>query len=411
MAQSLAAHYGMLLGLDSSWEVADVNLELEAKRVTIRLGFVGRRVTCPGCGESCSKADHAPERTWRHLDTMQFETILVARVPRADCKACGVKTGEVPWAGKSSPFTWMFEAFALSILEASRCVEAARQVLRLSWDATHRIMKRGVERGLLDRDLGKVKKIGIDEKSFMRGQSYVTCLADLEQVRVIDVVEGRKQEDAQRLLDALPESLRGEIQAVAMDMWPAFINAVGEKLPEAEVVFDRFHVSKHMGEAVDAVRRSEHKQLAKTGDTRLVGTRYDWLRAESSISSGKREEFDALKQSELKTARAWAIKELLKAFWECPSEGFAETHFDRWYNWAIRSRLGPVKKVARMLKKHLDGLLAYFRHWITNAATEGLNSKIQQIKAAARGFRNFEHYRIRILFFCGRLVMRPKPAH
>jgi transposase len=156
----LAAHYGMLLGLDESWVVADVNLELEAKRVTIRLDFIGKRVTCPGCGESCSKADHAPERSWRHLDTMQFETVLAARVPRADCKACGVKTAEVPWAGKSSPFTWMFEAFALAILEASRCVEAARKVLRLSWDATHRIMKRGVERGLLDRDLSKVNKWG-----------------------------------------------------------------------------------------------------------------------------------------------------------------------------------------------------------------------------------------------------------
>ena len=312
----MAAHYGMLLGLDESWEVVDVNLELEAKRVTIQLGFIGKRVTCPGCGEPCSKADHAPERTWRHLDTMQFETILVARVPRAGCKACGVKTAEVPWAGKHSPFTWMFEAFALSILEASRCVEAARQVLRLSWDATHRIMKRGVERGLLDRDLTKVSRVGIDEKSFLRGQSYVTCLADLEQVRVIDVVEGRKQEDAARLLDSLPEEVRKGVQAVAMDMWPAFINAVGEKLPDAEVVFDRFHVSKHMGEAVDAVRRSEHKQLLKTGDTRLVGSRYNWLRAEQSIRSDKREEFDALKQSELKTARAWAIKELLKAFWE-----------------------------------------------------------------------------------------------
>ena len=411
MAQSLAAHYGMLLGLDESWKVADVNLELETKRVTIHLDFIGKRVTCPCCGEACSKADHAPERTWRHLDTMQFETILVARVPRADCKSCGVKTVDVPWAGKNSPFTWMFEAFALSILEASRRVYAARKVLGLSWDATHRIMKRGVERGLLDRDLTRVKKVGIDEKSFLRGQSYVTCLADLEQVRVIDVVEGRKEEDAVRLLESLPEPVRKVIEAVAMDMWPAFIKAARENLPGAEVVFDRFHVSQHMGDAVDNVRRSEHKQLIKTGDTRLVGSRYDWLRGETSIRSDKRESFDALKASELKTARAWTIKELLKAFWECPSEGFAETHFDRWYGWAIRSRLGPVKKVARMLKKHLHGLLAYFRHWITNAATEGLNSKIQTIKAAARGFRNFEHYRIRILFFCGRLVMRPKTAH
>lgn len=146
-----------------------------------------------------------------------------------------------------------------------------------------------------------------------------------------------------------------------MDMWPAFINAVGETLPDAELVFDRFHVSKPMGDAVNMVRRGEHKELIKTGDTRLVGSRFDWLRSEETIRPDKREDFDALKASELKTARAWAIKELLKAFWECPSEGFAETHFHRWYHWAIRSHLAPVKKVARMLKKHLAGLLSYFR--------------------------------------------------
>jgi len=193
MAQSLAGHYGMLLGLDDSWKVGDVKLELEAKRVTIHLGFTAKRVTCPCCEASCTKADHAPERTWRHLDTMQFETVLVARVPRADCKVCGVKTPEVPWAGKHSAFTWMFEAFALMILEASRCVEAARLVLRLSWDAVHRIMHRGVARGLIDRDLSTVAKVGMDEKSFLRGQSYVTTLCDLEKVRVIEVVEGRKE--------------------------------------------------------------------------------------------------------------------------------------------------------------------------------------------------------------------------
>lgn len=262
---------------------------------------------------------------------------------------------------------------------------------------THRIMKRGVERGLLDRDLSKVKKVGIDEKSFLRGQSYVSCLTELEQVRVIGVVVGRKQEDAVRLLEAMPGPVRKEIAAVAMDMWPDFINAVGETLPDAEVVFDRCHVSKHMGDAVNMVRRGEHRELIKTGDKRLVGSRFDWLRSEETIRPDKREEFDALKASDLKTARAWAIEELLKAFRECPSEGFAETHFHSWYKRAVRSRLAPVKKVSRMLKKHLEGLLAYFRHWITNAA--------------ARGFRNFNHYRIRILFFCGRLVMRPKTAH
>ena len=411
MEQSLTAHYALLLGLNDAWKVSEVKLQMEANRVEIRLEHTGRTLVCPECGAACSRHDLAPERTWRHLDTMQFETVLTARVPRADCKACGVKTCEVPWAGKHSPFTWLFEAFAVEVLKASRCVEAARKVLRLSWSGTHKIIRRGVERGLVRRDLSQVKRVGIDEKSFLRGQSYITSLCDLEGTRVLEVIEGRKEENACGLLRSLPESTRSRIEAIAMDMWPAFISAAGKELPGAEVVFDRFHVSKHMGEAVDAVRRSEHKQLVREGDKRLAGSRYHWLRREETIREDKREEFAALKESGLKTARAWAIKELLREFWECRNEAFAETHFERWYAWAVRCRLAPVAKVARMLKKHLGGLLAYFRHRITNAATEGLNSKIQAIKSAARGFRKFENYRLRILFFCGRLDLRPEAAH
>ena len=411
MEQSLTAHYAMLLGLDSSWKVSSVKLEMQDKRVQIRLEHTGASLVCPQCAGSCTRADFAPERTWRHLDTMQFETVLSARVPRADCKACGVKTCTVPWAGKHSPFTWLFECFALEILAASRCVEAARKVLRLSWTGTHKIMERGVARGIKRRDLSTVKKVGIDEKSFLRGQSYISSLCDLEGTRVLEVVEGRKEQNARELIRAMPQEVRGRIEAIAMDMWPAFIAAAGEELPQAEVVFDRFHVSKHMGDAVDAVRRGEHKELLKQGDMRLKGTRYHWLKREDHLTEGTRAAFDELKESELKTSRAWAIKELLREFWECRNEGFAETHFERWYGWAIRSRLAPVKRVARMLKKHLAGLLSYFRHRISNAAAEGLNSKIQSIKAAARGFRKFANYRTRILFYCGRLDLRPEATH
>lgn len=407
----MSAHYAMLLGLDDAWKVSDVKLELEAKRVVIRLEHTGGALVCPECGGSCARHDLAPERTWRHLDTMNFETVLTARAPRANCGDCGVKTCAVPWAGKHSPFTWLFEAFAVEVLKASRCVEAAGKVLRLSWSGTHKIIERAVARGISRRDLTRVKRVGIDEKSFRRGQSYIASLCDLDGTRVLEVVEGRKEEDARDLLKSLPEEVRGQIEAIAMDMWPAFIGAAGKELPEAEVVFDRFHVSKHMGEAVDAVRRSEHKELVRQGDKRLSGSRYNWLRREETIHEDKKEAFTALKESGLKTARAWAIKELLREFWECRNEAFAECHFKRWYDWAVRCRLAPVAKVARMLKRHLPGLLAYFRHRITNAATEGLNSKIQAIKSAARGFRKFENYRLRILFFCGRLDLRPEAAH
>ena len=407
----MKSHYALLLGLDKNWKVESVELNLEGGKVSVRMKHVAKRLVCPCCGAAVGRADFAPERTWRHLDTMQFETELRARVPRGKCGQCGVKTVEVPWAGKNSPFTWLFEDFALEVLKAASSVKAAGELLGLSWNATQRIMKRGVDRGMERRDLSGVRRVGIDEKSFLRGQSYISCLCDLDDPKIIEVVKGRKKEDAEALLDTLPEEIRGEIEAVAMDMWPAFVSAVEEKLPGAEIVFDRFHVSSHMGEAVDAVRRDEHRKLMENKDERLKGSRYNWLRREENIKEEKREEFEGLKNSGLKTARAWAIKELLIEFWECRNEGFGEDFFKRWYAWAIRSRLEPVKKVAKMLKKHLDGLMAFFRHRITNAASEGFNSKIQSIKAAARGFRNYEHYRTRILFYCGNLDLRPDIGH
>jgi transposase len=408
---NLKSHYALLLGLDKNWKVESVELDIEAGKVGVRLKHVGKRLVCPCCGKPVGRADYAPERTWRHLDTMQFETELKARIPRAKCGQCGVKTVEVPWAGKNSPFTWLFEDFALRVLEVASGVKAASKLLGLSWNATHRIMKRGVGRGVERRDLSGVRRVGIDEKSFLRGQSYVSCLCDLDDPRIIEVVEGRREEDAARLLDTLPEDVRKEVEAVAMDMWPAYVNAAEEKLPGADIVFDRFHVSKHMGDAVDAVRREEHRNLMKSKDGRLKGSRYNWLRREENIKEDRREEFEALKNSGLKTARAWAIKELLIEFWECRNEAFGEGFFKRWHAWAIRSRLEPVRKVAKMLKKHLGGLLSFFRHRITNAASEGFNSKIQSIKAAARGFRNYGNYRIRILFYCGNLDLRPDIGH
>src|SRR6056297_742776 len=167
MPEDLKAHYGQLLGLESPWEVTSVDLKMEEKRVEIALTHSrGERVRCPECGEECSVHDHSPERTWRHLDTMQFETRLKARVPRSDCSECGVKTLEVPWAGKHGRFTLMFEAFAIAVLRAASNVEAACALLNIHWSTADAIMKRAVEKGLKRRDDEPIKHLGIDEKSF-----------------------------------------------------------------------------------------------------------------------------------------------------------------------------------------------------------------------------------------------------
>jgi transposase len=322
-----------------------------------------------------------------------------------------VKTTAVPWAGKHSRFTLMFEAFAIEILKIAANIEGARKLLRLSWDGAQQIMDRAVSRGLEKRDLEEVARVGLDEKSFLRSQSYVTALNDLDGGRVIEVVEGRTTKDACELLESLPSEVAGKIEAAAIDMWPAFIKAVGDMLPDADIVFDRFHISKHLNEAVDKVRRSEHKTLLAEGRNDLSGSKYSWLKADENLTETQRSVLETLCGKNLKTSRAWAIKESFNEYWMSRNAAFAEGVFKDWYSWAIRSRLEPIKKVARMIKKHLYGLETYFKHWITNAVSEGLNSRIQSLKSAARGFRSFANYRIRILFFCGRLDLKPDLCH
>jgi transposase len=158
---------------------------------------------------------------------------------------------------------------------------------------------------------------------------------------------------------------------------------------------------------VDKVRRQENKELINEGKDTLKGTRQLWLYALENLPKDKSTAFLSLQKEDLQTGRAWSIKENFRHFWECKTVEDAEVYFRSWYSWSTRSKLPPIVKVATMLKRHLEGILAYVTHRITNATSEGFNSRIQSIKSAARGFRNFENYRIRILFFCGRLELIP----
>ena len=404
----LQKHYALLLGIGSPWEVKTVELKLKEKKVEIELGWQwGQDAQCPECGRKCSIHDCAAERTWRHLDTMQFTTLIRARTPRAACPEHGVKTMRVPWAEPQGRFTLLFERFAVEVLLASASVSQACELLGIGWETAHDIMCRAVERGLDRRQLEGLRHLGMDEKSFRRGQSYITLLTDLDQSRVVDVVEDRTGEAAEQLWQTLTLVQKQAVEAVAVDMWEPFIQTIQKEVPQADIVHDKFHVSKYLGEAVDKVRRQEHKELMAQGDQTLKGTRHLWLYNPENFNPEQVAEFSALKDLQLKVARAWAAKELFSKFWNYQGAGWARRFFRDWFGWVSRSRLKPVIAVAQMLKRHLDNSLTYLKHHITNAVTEGLNSKIQSIKSSARGFRSFQNYRIRILFFCGKLDLYP----
>jgi transposase len=291
---------------------------------------------------------------------------------------------------------------------ASASVSQACELLDIGWETAHEIMRRAVDRGLDRRQLEGLRYLGMDEKSFGRGQSYITLLTDLDQARVVDVVEDRTEEAAEQLWQTLTPSQKQAVEAVAVDMWEPFIQVIHKEVPAADIVHDKFHVSKYLGEAVDKVRRQEHKELLAAGDETLTGTRHLWLYNPEHFNPDQATEFEALKDMQLKVARAWAAKELFSKFWNYQGESWARRFFRDWFGWVSRSRLKPVIAVARMLKRHLENLLTYLKHHITNAVTEGLNSKVQSIKSSARGFRNFRNYRIRILFFCGKLDLYPQ---
>ncbi len=407
---SITDHYSQLLGLVTPWTIADINLDTDNATLDIHIiEKDAETFPCPKCGAESTLHDHAPVRRWRHLDTMQFTTEIVAHLPRITCAKHGVKTISVPWADPHARWTLLFEQFAIEVLQGTANTTRAMALLRIGWKSLHTIQKRAVERGLMRRTDEPIDHVGIDEKSFLKGHNYASLATDLDKGCVLDVEEGRKKEDAVALLNkAVPEEQRAAVKAGAMDMWQPFMDAWMEVFgPDTPLVHDRFHIAGYLGKAVDNVRKCEHRMFMKDGRDTLVKTKYLWLKNPDSWEKEEKQRFDTLMKGELKVGRAWALKETFQAFWEYKREWAARRFFDRWYFRATHSRLKPIIDVAKTLKRHLDGLLSYIEHSITNAVTEGLNSKIQSVKSNARGFRNFSHYRIAILFHCGKLDMLP----
>jgi transposase len=215
----LQQHYRLLLGIQLPWQIKSVNLDVNGKRVEIGLEWsAGQKAACPVCGQACGLYDQAGERTWRHLDTMQFQTIIRARVPRIECPTDGVKTIVVPWAEPHGRFSRLFERFAIDVLLCARSLTQAATLLDLSWDEVEHILRRGVKRGLLRRELDGVRYVGIDEKSFGAGQSYISLLTDLEGRRVLEVVADRTQAAAESLWSTLSQPQRTQVEAVAAEL-------------------------------------------------------------------------------------------------------------------------------------------------------------------------------------------------
>lgn len=394
------------LGLNKPWKVKEVRMDIEKQRVEIEIECEGGTIW--GEGGARLKIQGYEKRKWRHLDTMQFETVIIAEVPRVKYEDGKTEIVNVPWGERYSRFTRVMEGFVIRVIEATKNISEASKLLRMSWKQVDGVMKRAVKRGLERRKAEAVKYIGMDEKAIRRGHKYATIVNDLENDRVLEVVEGRDGKAAQQSLECLNEEQKLKVEAVTMDMWPAYQKAVSQELPQACIVHDKFHIMKYLNEAVDAVRKQEHRKLMAEGDERLKGSKYHWLRNYEDLRRVRN--FQELYKQALKTSRAWRHKETFAGIWNYRSVGAAKNFFFDWKRAAMKSRLQPIKKVAMMLGRHLLNILNYVTYPITNALSEGLNSRIQLLISSAKGLPSFESLRTRVLFFCGKLDMRPEHA-
>ena len=402
--------YEKLLGLIHPWKVVDVDLNMAEAKVTVKLGHDPMTTfNCPDCGGLFTVYDHR-KRSWRHLDTCGFVTIIEADVPRVKCTDHGVKQVSVPWAEKGGRFTAMFEALCISWLKVAP-VNAVSERMKITWDEAWGIMARGVDRGLKRRKDEPIEDLAIDETSFQKRHEYVTVLVNRKNGVVVDILDDRKKASLKSWLKKNKHIVE-EVRSVSMDMWVPFINAVKEMIPDAEkkICFDRFHVASYFGKSLDTVRAQEHKALLKEGDNQLLRTKHDWLRSKSNGGYKHRNTFYKLTRCKLKTARAWSIKETANGLWHFKYRGVAEKNWKQLLGWMSRSRLSPMIKVERMVRRHLWGILNAITMQATNAIAESTNATIQKIKSRACGFRSRARFRLAILFHRGGLSMLPNGA-
>ena len=395
--------FQLALGITSPWFVASSDFDAAKKRLDIGVDFKpGSRFPCPDCDAAACPVHDTTEKEWRHLDFFQHQAFLTARVPRITCAKCGVKQVGVPWARKGSGFSLLFEAFAMTLATHMPVAAAARLVgehdTRL-W----RIVFHYVQEAVARMDLANLRRVCIDETAAKRGHDYITLFVDIDARRVVFVTDGRDAKTIETFADHVDthNSDASRIKEVCIDMSGPFIKGVTENLTEADITFDKFHVMKLIGDAVDKTRRAERKARPE-----LKGSRYVWLKNEDNLSANGRAQLAALSKLHLKTARAYQLRLAFQEVYAQPSRGWAELMLDKWDSWAMRSRIEPIKAVARTIRRHREGILAWFDSRIANGLVEGINSLVQAAKAKARGYRNRHTLKAMTYLIAGKLDLK-----
>lgn len=398
--------FQMALNVTDPWFVSDLKFDVESKRLDIYIDFKkGSTFSFFDKEEDKElvglKAYDTSNKTWKHLNFFEHECYLHTRVPRVKLPDGKVKQIQTPWEGLSNGFTLLFEALLLQLCQAMP-VNKVATITKTSDDKLWSMLEKYVDQTREYEDFKEITSIGLDETSRAKGHEYITLFVDLQTRRTIFITEGKDNSTVKCFAEDF-EAHKGNVDTIAnvsCDMSPAFIKGVKEYLPKAEITFDKFHILKIINEAVDKVRKQE-VSINKL----LTGTRYIWLKNYNNLTVKQKETLESLTISNmnLKTMRAYNIRQAFQDIYQATSQEEFTTYLRKWYYWATHSKLEPMIKAAKTVKRHWDGIVKWYESKINNGILEGLNSVIQAAKSKARGYKTFKNYKIIVYLLTGKL--------
>jgi len=371
-----------------------------------RLG--SRLLRCGVCRKRCREVhDIRQQREWHDLSMRKLPLKLVYRPRRVECPRCGVRVEEFPWAEPWARVTTAL-SHAVALLARELSWQGTAREYGLNWESVATIVRRAVQYGLQHRARPPVHVIGIDEVSRRKGQVYLTVVYDLERRVLLWVGDDRTEEAVRPFFTAEMGKRRCRtLRVVCMDMWAPYAKLVRDHAVNAQILFDRFHIVKHLSDAVDAARRELWRQLTSKEKVEVKGTRWLLLKNPWNLTNDQKERLSTLVRWNSPLVRAWYLKESFQLFWEYKQPWRAKRHLFKWIHSAMRSRLESFKKFACMLRSHLDGVLAWTEARVSNGAVEGMNNKIKSISHRSFGFRSAANFIAAIYHCCARL---PLPA-
>ena len=365
---------------------------------------------CGQCGATGRYRDTRPLRRFRHVPLWGIPVELRYEPRRVSCPRCaGVHVESMPWVSGKQRMT---RALMVTLATWTRVLpwQQVARLFRCAWGTVATAVEEAVTYGLAHRDLEGLTHIGIDEISRKRGHVYVTNVYDLERKRLVWSGEGRKEATLEAFFDFLGAEKTAALEGICCDMWQPYIDVIKDRAPQAVLVFDKFHLVRHLMEAVDQVRRDEIREKGPEHKALMYRTRFIWLKNPWNLTEGQAFRLGELEQFNLKINRAYLLKELFRRFWEYRSAGWAKRYLTKWFWWATHSRLEPMRNFAWMLRRHEGGILNYFKMPIDNGTVEGLNNKAKLVIHKAYGFRTAKNY-IRNLYHCLGDLPLPQTVH